>query len=425
MHRERMGLMGLMTLCAGLTACGSSPTDDVVRTDQKLEVFNWWTNPGEIDALAALLDLYSKRYTQTQVVNTAVATLSKAQEELQSRMASGNPPGTFQSLGGWSLLKWVVYNGENDLDSKMEPIDFIARENKLANVVPASVMDLVSYGGKVYGIPLGVHRYNCLFFNKQLFNDNGLSPPATLAEFYTVSEALQAKGLIPLAVGSKDGHQIKIHVWDGLLVAKGSVEFRESYLSGHEDPADPRIIDTLNEYAHMLEYSNADRGSLTWDGAAQMVVDGKAAMTIVGDFGKSFFLSKGWRTGVELGEVPLPGTSGTFVYIVDSFGLPRGIADRQATVNFLNLIATSEAQNVFGRIKGATPPRKDIDRSIYDAIAQSNMDDLAHDTLARATNQIVKSSAFVTAVNEAMQQFAVDGNVDAVVNILKNRYDQL
>jgi glucose/mannose transport system substrate-binding protein len=417
--------MGVMTLCAGLEACGSSPTDNAVTTDQQLEVFNWWTNPGEIDALGALLDLYSKRFTHTKVVNTAVATLSKAQEELQSRMASGNPPGTFQSLGGWSLLKWVVYNGENDLDSKMEPIDFIARENKLADVVPASVMDLVSYSGKVYGIPLGVHRYNCLFFNKKLLSDNGLSPPATLSEFYTVSEALKAKGVIPLAVGSKDGHQIKIHVWDGLLVAKGGVEFRESYLTGHEDPADQRIVDTLNEYAHMLEYSNADRGSLTWDGAAQMVVDGKAAMTIVGDFGRAFFLSKGWRTGVELGQVPLPGTSGTFVYIVDSFGLPRGIADRQAAVNFLNLIATSEAQNVFSPIKGATPPRKDIDRSIYDAIAQSTMDDLAHDTLARATNQIVRNSEFVTAVNEAMQQFAIDSNVDAVVNILKNRYDQL
>jgi hypothetical protein len=60
-----------------------------------------------------------------------------------------------------------------------------------------------------------------------------------------------------------------------------------------------------------------------------------------------------------------------------------------------------------------------------DSIAQATMDDLAHDTLARATNQIVKNAEFVTAVNEAMQQFAVDRNVEAVINVLKNRYDQL
>jgi glucose/mannose transport system substrate-binding protein len=425
MHRANERLLGFLVLFVSLQACGSSASEDAVKTDQKLEVFNWWTNPGEADAMEALLKMYSERYAQTSVANTAVPTLSKGQEELQRRMSSGSPPDTFQTLGGWSLWKWVAYNGENDVDSKLEPIDFIAQQHKLASVVPASVMDLVSYSGKVYGIPLGVHRYNCLFFNKKIFEDNALLPPSSLAEFYAVSEALKTKGLTPLAVGSKDGHQVKIHIWDGLLVAKAGVQFRESYLSGHEDPADPRIVDTLDEYAHMLDYSNSDRDSLTWDGAAQMVFDGKAAMTIVGDFGRGFFLSRGWRSGVELGEIPLPGTSGTFVYVVDSFGLPKGIAHRQAAVNFLNLIALPEAQNVFNPLKGASPPRKDTDRSVYDAIANSTIDDLARDTLARATNQIVRNSDFVAALNEAMGQFAIDRDVEAVINVLKNRYDQL
>ena len=425
MNRASLGIWGLILLASSVPACGDAATENAVSTDQKLEVFNWWTNPGEADAMGALLKMYSDRYTQTSVVNTAIPTLSKGQEELKSRMASGKPPDTFQTLGGWSLWNWVVYNGENDLDSKMEPIDFIAQENKLASVVPAPLMDVVSHSGKVYAIPLGVHRYNSLFFNKKLFDDNGLTPPTTLAEFYTVSEAFKAKGLTPLAVGTKDGHQVKVVAWDGLLVAKGGVQFRESYLTGHEDPADPRIVDMLNEYARMLDYSNTDHAALNWDGAAQMVIDGKAAMTIVGDFAKGFFVSRGWHSGVELCEIPVPGTGGTFVYILDSFGLPKGIADRQAAVNFLNLIATAEAQNVFNPIKGATPPRKDADRSMYDSIAKATMDDLTHDTLARATNQIVKSSDFVDALNDAMGQFAVDRNVDAVINVLKNRYDQL
>src|SRR4051794_24877005 len=107
MHRARVGFLGWMMVCCSLQACGSSPTDDGVRTDQKLEVLNWWTNPGESDAFEALLKKYSERYTQTSVVNTAVPTLSKGQEQLESRMLSGSPPDTFQTLGGWSLLKWV------------------------------------------------------------------------------------------------------------------------------------------------------------------------------------------------------------------------------------------------------------------------------------------------------------------------------
>ena len=148
-------------------------------------------------------------------------------------------------------------------------------------------------------------------------------------------------------------------------------------------------------------------------------------MTIVGDFGKGFFIRKGWHSGVELGEIPFPGTSGTFVYLVDSFGLPRGITHRQATVNFLDFIATQEAENVFNPIKGASPPRKDADQAAYDALARSTMDDFAQNSLTRATNMLVKSPEFIAALNEAMRQFAVDRNVDTVVNVLKNRYDSL
>jgi glucose/mannose transport system substrate-binding protein len=181
----------------------------------------------------------------------------------------------------------------------------------------------------------------------------------------------------------------------------------------------------LTEYAHMLDYSNADRDSLLWGDAAQRVFDGTAAMMIVGDFGRGFFLSKGWRVGVELGEVPLPGTSGHFIFVVDSFGLPKGSPHRQAAVNWLNHLSTTEAQNVFNPIKGSTPPRTDADRTVYSPIAQTTMDDFRKDTLSRATNLTVKNAEFIAGLNEAMRQFALDRNVDAVMNFLKNRYDLL
>jgi ABC-type glycerol-3-phosphate transport system substrate-binding protein len=359
-----------VVLCSALQACGSSsPTESEVRTDQKLEVFNWWTNPGETDALQALLKIYSERQPQTNLVNTAVPTLSKAQEELQSRMVSRSPPDTFQTLGGWGLLKWVVYDGNNDADSKMEPLDFIAKENKLADFVPASVMDLVSFGGKVYGIPLGVHRYNCLFFNKKLFDDNGLLPPLSLAEFYTVSEALKAKGLTPLAVGSTDGHQVKTQTWDGLLVAKGGAEFRESYLTGHEDPADPRIVDMLNEYARMLDYSNTDHDSLTWDAAAQMVVDGKAAMTMVGDFAKAFPQEGGaassWVKILHLRNLHVHRRRAT------AQGIPRPSGGREPST----LVAPGSAERLQpDRVDSAQRRRlSDLRR-----FARATMDDFAH-----------------------------------------------
>lgn len=425
MNRAKIGFLGLMMVGATMQACGSTPDGAENSEDQTLEVFNWWTNPGEIDALTAVLNAYSARYPKTAVINSAVIGNSKAQETLRDRMVAGNPPDAFQNNAGWNLKKWVEYNGRDEADSKLEPIDFVAQQNNLRAAVPASVLDVVSYNNKLYGIPLGVHRYNRIFFNKKIFDDNGLTPPDTLTEFYAVAEALKAKGITPLAVGSKDGHAVKTHTWDGLIATKASVQFRESYLTGNENPADPRIIEMLTEYAHMLEYSNADRDALLWNEAAQKVFDGTAAMIIVGDFGRGFFLSKGWRSGVELGEIPLPGTRGTFMFVVDAFGLPKGVAHRQAAVNFLNLLATPAAEDAFSPLKGSIPPRTDTDRSLYGSAAQDTMDDFAKDTLSPATNTIVKKGEFVTGLNETMREFARDRNVEVVVNFLKNRYDQL
>ena len=86
MNRTKIGLIGVMLLCSSLPACGSSPTEDEARTDQALEVFNWWTNPGEVDAINAVIKSFADRNTQTTVTNTAVPTNSKAQEELAGRM---------------------------------------------------------------------------------------------------------------------------------------------------------------------------------------------------------------------------------------------------------------------------------------------------------------------------------------------------
>jgi len=47
-------------------------------------------------------------------------------------------------------------------------------------------------------------------------------------------------------------------------------------------------------------------------------------MTIVGDFAKGYFLSKGMTPDVDFGQIPSPDTAGTFIGLVDAFGLPKG-----------------------------------------------------------------------------------------------------
>jgi len=47
------------------------------------------------------------------------------------------------------------------------------------------------------------------------------------------------------------------------------------------------------------------------------------------------------------------------------------------------------------------------------------------DTFSGSEQLLVSSSAFNTELQSTMQQFALDHDVDAVMNMLKNRYDEL
>ena len=99
-----------------------------VTTPSQLELYSWWVNPGETDALAALLNVYKEAHPQTNVINATVGGTVAARAQLRDRMIAGSPPDTFQALGGWNLMEWVLYNGRDDGESKMEPVDDLANQ---------------------------------------------------------------------------------------------------------------------------------------------------------------------------------------------------------------------------------------------------------------------------------------------------------
>jgi glucose/mannose transport system substrate-binding protein len=422
-NNQHFSFVVLGLAVASLSAGCSSSDEGSEVTDRNLELYSWWTNPGETDALAALLDEYRALHPETTVINATVDDVNNAQQQLQTRMSEGAPPDTFQAMGGGDLLRWVVPDGSQTI--RMEAVDEVADSLNLRGVVPETVVDAVSHDGRMYAIPIGVHRFNLLFYNKQLFEKHSVEVPESLSDFYEVAEVFKAEGVVPLALGSKEGWPLSILALDGMFIATAGVNFRDSYLRGRESADDPRVGMAISEVAKVLEYTNEDRDAQNWDEAAQMVVEGKAAMTIMGDWAKGFFVSQGLRAGVELGQAPIPGTNGVFVYLVDSFTLPKGAQNRAAAVDFLNLVGSERMQSIFNPIKGSTPPRTDVDLELYDSLARNNIAEFKSNTLAPGSSVLISNPDFIFEFDAAMKQFGIDGDQDAVKNMLKNWYDLL
>lgn len=154
----------------------------IFATENALEIFSWWTGGGEEEGLLALFDLFNKYYPDIQIINAAVAggAGTNAKAVLKTRMLGGNPPDSFQVHAGMELTDTYVIPG------LMEPITWLLKETGAYDKFPKDLIEIVSYKGEVYSVPVNVHRANVVFYNKKIAKEIGMTKePTTWPEFLT------------------------------------------------------------------------------------------------------------------------------------------------------------------------------------------------------------------------------------------------
>jgi len=422
--RLRAGVAGVAAVAAGVVpACTQSPSAPMTG-----QVINWWSKKGEATALEQLFTLFRERFPDQDFDDTPVDDSTVARQAIQDRMISGWPPESFQANGGWDLLSWVVYNGTDDSQSKMDTIDDLAAAWQ--DLIPAPVLATVKCKSHVYGVPLDVHRLNTLFFNRRLLGENGISPPATLDELFAAAETLQANGVRPLALGTKDPWTLSLLLFENLLVARGGGAYYRDFFAGRGDPRGPEITAALGDLTRLLAFTNPDRKARSWDEAVALVVSGQAAMTIMGDWTKGYL-----DPSDDVGEVPMPGTSDVFVFTTDTFGLPKGARNRPGARDLLRLVGTKEGQYTFNPPKGSISPLSYRDMTVYDSGAQTTI--AAFRAAADDDTRLVPATAIqarpelMAEMNSVLGDLAdaddpqVAGNASIVLYTLKNWYDEL
>ena len=385
--------------------------------DKKLEVFSWWTSGGESAALEALFTTFKKQDPGVEILNSAVAGGggSKARPVLQTRLAGGNPPDTWQSHPGFELLGQYVDPGF------CEPITDLYKSNGWDNAFPKEmVINLMTKDRKIYAVLAGIHRGNVLWYNTKLLEKNGIKvgDQMTFDEFFADCDKLKEAGIPALGVGDANVFGSASLFENTLLGVLGPKDWKELF-SGGIQWDDPRVKAAMRLFAKMLNYVNPDHSALTWDQAIQQLIEGKVAFSSMGDWADGEFLKANLKEKEDFGWVSHPGTSGSFIVVADGFTLAKGAPHREAAIEWLKAIGSKEAQEAFNPIKGSIPARIDVDRSKFDGYHQWSMDSFAKDKLvASCVNGEAAPAAFQQALNDAITTFLVDKNVDNFANAL-------
>jgi len=405
-----VALAVLMVASMLLGACGKQAE----KAEAKLEIFSWWTAGGEADGLNAMYKIYSAKYPNVEIVNATVAggAGSNAKAVLATRMQANDPPDSFQVHAGHELIdSWVKAD-------KMQPVTQIFKDNGWMDKYPKGVIDILSYNGEIWSVPVNIHRSNVLWYNTKVFTDNGIQPPETLDQFFAAADKLKAAGVTPLALGD-NGIWTVTHLFESVLLGTMGPEKYLGLWKGTTDWNGAEVKAALENLAKMLGYVNEDHAALSWDQAAQLVADGNAAMTVMGDWAEGYFKAAKLTPGKEFGYVPSPGTKGSFIMLSDSFGLPKGVKDPVNATNWLIVCGSKEGQDAFNPLKGSIPARTDGDRALYDVYLQSAMDDFNSNAIVPSlAHGAAAAEGWVTAAHDTMTLFVANKDVAAAQTAL-------
>jgi glucose/mannose transport system substrate-binding protein len=369
----------------------------------QLVVGSWWTAGGEAEGLNGMFKIYEGKYPDVEIVNATVAggagTNFKA--VLATRLIGGDPPDTFQLHAG---LEVETYSPEQYL----EAIDDIYASEGLETAFPADLLTLLKYKDHYWGVPVNIHRSNVLWYDKAVFEANGLTPPTTFDEFFAVCEALKAKGIAPYVMGTKDGWEAA-HIFEDVLAGTLGAEKYKGLWTGAVPWTDPGVTQALENFKKMVGYANTDHPALTWDGAGEYLIAGKGGMMIMGDWTNGWFQSKDY-TGY--GWVPSPGAQGIFVGLSDTFALPKNAPNGENARNWLKVCGSLEGQEAFNPQKGSICARTDCDPSLFNEYLQSAAVDWSQDAIVPSVvHGAAAVESWVTDYKDTITLFVTSGDV--------------
>ena len=339
--------------------------------EKKLEIFHWWTAPGEREAADAMFKALKDAYPDITVVENPVPGGGGTAHRvvLKARITAGIPPDTFQTLGGAELKDYVD-------SGVLQPLDDLYKEMDYANKIPKPLLNAVTIDGHPYSVPLNMHLENILYYNLKLFTELGIAAPTGYDDFIAACEAIKTAkpDMSCLAVGSKDNWS-DVFVLDTIMLELGGPEYYVKFFKGEVDVAtDPIYKESLVKFAALQPYINmSDHSSLTWDQAVSAVGSGQAAMTIMGTWAiGSFIKGSNWQPGVDFGAVNYPTKpERILLFHPDTYGCTVGAPDLQECLDWLKVVASPELQIPTDVIQGGMFARIDIDpKSFPDPIRQ-------------------------------------------------------
>jgi len=392
-------LCAVFAATTALCAAGAANATD-------LEVTHWWTSGGEAAAVAEFAKAFDA--TGNKWVDGAIAgSGGNARPVMISRITGGDPMGATQFNHGRQAEELVEAGLMRDLTD-------IAEEDGWLDIVrPSSLLESCTLDGKIYCVPVNIHSQQWLWLNNAVFEDNGLEVPSTWDDFVAAAPKLEEAGVIPLAMGQQPWQTTL--AFQVLLVALAGPDAytkifggKDADLAGSADMA--KVFQAAATARDMAKDSNVQN----WNDATTMVITGKAAGQIMGDWAQGEFAVANKVAGKDYSCLPGLGVNKVIQTGGDAFYFPA-VDDPDITAaqgELARVMLSPEAQVAFNLKKGSLPVRGDVDLQSANDCMRKGLDILSEGAIIQAPDQLMSADS-LTRVNDLFVQFFNDPSMSA------------
>lgn len=354
---------------AALALCFSSAQ---AVAENSVEVMHFWTSGGEAAALGVIRDKVVEDGVAWEDAPVAGGGGDQAKTALQARIAAGDPPAAMLMLGQ-NIIDWANEGLLGDVNN-------VAEAEGWDDVLPQAVKDFNKINGKYVAAPTNVHRTDMIWASKAAFDRIGAEYPTTWDEFNALAPRFVEAGIIPIAHGGQAWQEA--YMFEALVLGVGGADFyRKALVDLSLDALRSETMQSVfTQMAEIRGMVDEDFSGRDWNLATAMVINGEAAMQIMGDWAKGEFTNAGKVPGEDFACIPVPKTGdGGFVYLVNSlsFFAQPDEEGSEAQATLASAIMDPDVQVAFNKAKGAIPARVDADMSALDACAQATAADFS------------------------------------------------
>jgi glucose/mannose transport system substrate-binding protein len=291
--------------------------------------------------------------------------------------------------------------------------------------MPKGLLEAITIDGKIYSVPVNIHRANLVWFLPKTLKELGLSgPPKDWKDFLSQAAAIKKKGKTPLAVGPQWTQK---HLLETVLLGELGPDKYTGLWNGKTDWKSAEVTAALEMYKKVLSFSDIKTAAADWQPAADRVADGTAVYFVMGDWLDGYWgRAKKMAFKTDYDVAPSPGTTGIYDFLSDSFTLPVGAKNHDAALKWLEECGSTEGQDAFNPQKGSVPARTDADKSKYKdylAVALKDWQDPSTKIVGSLAHGAVANNALNSEIDTALGLFTASGDAKAFGEAVGKAYE--